>query len=234
MLATGFLATTYINSIGDIRRARQASREAPADSKIYISNFGGGTTGGSLAAMIGPRAYLDVLEKHFADALKAWDAAPQDIPERRLRQLEARVGIQVLAGQGGVAKSECEQTRTLLEARLAERPEDGRSLIGLAWAYVCLGRNADAVRVARQAADSLPIEKDALTGPYFLAGLAEVEARTGHPEEAVKILRQLITAPAGGVVSIARLKIDPVWDPIRSDPDFQKLISEPEPVTIYK
>ena len=157
MLATGFLATTYINSTGDIRRARQASREAPADSKIYISNFGGGTTGGSLAAMIGPRAYLDVLEKRFADALKAWDAAPQDIPERRLRQLEARGGIQVLAGQGGVAKSECEQTRTLLEARLAERPEDGRSLIGLAWAYVCLGRNADAVRVARQAADSLPI-----------------------------------------------------------------------------
>jgi len=30
------------------------------------------------------------------------------------------------------------------------------------------------------------------------------------------------------------LKIDPVWDPIRNDPDFQKLISEPEPETIYK
>jgi TolB-like protein/Flp pilus assembly protein TadD len=234
VLATQFLAATYINSTGDIRRATQACRDVPADSKIYISNFGRGTTGGSLAAMIGSRAYLDVLEKHFADALKGWDAVPQNIPERRLRQLEARVEIQVLAGQSAVAKSECEQTRALLEARLAERPEDGRSLIGLAWAYVCLGRNADAVRVARQAADSLPIEKDALNGPYFLAGLAEIEARTGKPEEAVKILRQLITAPAGQVVPIARLKIDPVWDPIRNDPDFQKLISEPEPETVYK
>jgi ketosteroid isomerase-like protein len=28
--------------------------------------------------------------------------------------------------------------------------------------------------------------------------------------------------------------IDPVWDPIRNDPAFQKLISESEPKTIYK
>jgi hypothetical protein len=146
----------------------------------------------------------------------------------------ARVGIQVLAGLGAAAKPECEQTRALLEARVAERPEDRTSLTGLAWAYVCLGRNADALRVARQAADSLPIEKDAVAGPYFLAGLAEIEARTGKPDEAVKILRQLITAPAGQFISLARLKIDPVWDPIRNDPGFQKLISEPEPETVYK
>jgi serine/threonine-protein kinase len=180
--------------------------------------------------MVDERVYLDVIEKHFADALKAWDTLPSNSPEARLRQLEARVGIQVLAGQGAVAKSECEQTRALLEARLAERPDDRNSLIALAWAYVCLGRNADALRVARQAADSLPIEKDALLGASFLAGLAEIEARTGRAEEAVKILRQLITAPAGQVVSIARLKIDPVWDPIRNRPDFQQLLSGPEQI----
>jgi hypothetical protein len=104
---------------------------------------------------------------HFADALKSWDVASSDTPEARLRQLEARVGIQVLANQGSAAKPECEQTRALLEARLAEWPEDHNSLIALAWAYVCLGRNADALRVARQAADLLPIEKDALAGPVF-------------------------------------------------------------------
>jgi hypothetical protein len=107
-------------------------------------------------------------------------------------------------------------------------------LTALAWVYVCLGRNTDALRVARQAADSLPIEKDALAGPFFLGGLAEIEARTGQPKEAVKILRQLITEPAGQFISLARLKIDPVWDPIRNDPDFQKLLSEPEPETVYK
>jgi TolB-like protein/cytochrome c-type biogenesis protein CcmH/NrfG len=225
-LAAYYLARYYINSTGDIRRARQAFEGVPADSKIALA--------GDVAVTVDERVYLDVFEKHFADALKAWDRLPTNIPEARLHQLMARVGIQVLAGESAVAKSDCEQTRALLESRIAERPEDRTSLTALAWVYVCLGRNADALRVARQAADSLPIEKDALAGPYLLAGLAEIEARTGKPEEAVKILRQLITAPAGGFVSIARLKIDPVWDPIRNDPGFQKLISEPEPATIYK
>jgi hypothetical protein len=54
------------------------------------------------------------------------------------------------------------------------------------------------------------------------------------PEDALKIIHQLITAPAGQFISIARLKIDPVWDPIRDNPDFQKLIAGPEPETVYK
>jgi TolB-like protein/Tfp pilus assembly protein PilF len=229
VLAARFLALTYINSTGDIRRARRAFEGVPAESNFTVAS-----AWGVIAVMIDQRVYLDVFEKHFADALKAWGTTPRNSPEARLRQLEARVGIQVLAGQGAVAKPECEQARALLEARLAERPEDRNSLTALAWVYVCLGRDGEALRVARQAADLLPIEKDALAGPYFLTALAEIEARTGRAEGAVKILRQLITAPAGEVVSIARLKIDPVWDPIRSDPGFQKLLSEPEPATVYK
>jgi TolB-like protein/Tfp pilus assembly protein PilF len=227
-LAAQNLALTYINSTGDIRRARRAFEAVPAESRLSAA-----PAWGTIAVMIDQRVYLDVFERHFTDALKSWDVASSNTPEAVLRQLEARVGIRVLADQGSAAKPECEQMRALLEARLAERPEDRNSLIALAWAYVCLGRNADALRVARQAADSLPIEKDALVGQNFLAGLAEIEARTGHPEEAVKILRQLLTIP-GQYVSIARLKIDPVWNPIRNDPGFQKLISEPEPKTVYK
>jgi hypothetical protein len=68
----------------------------------------------------------------------------------------------------------------------------------------------------------------------FLVGLAQIEAHTGQSEEAVKLLRQLLTMPAGEYISVARLKIDPLWDPIRRDPGFQKLISEPESETIYK
>jgi TolB-like protein/Flp pilus assembly protein TadD len=222
------LALTYIDSTGDIRRARRALEGVPAESGLGVG--GDANPRSTIANMIGMRAYLDVFEKHFDDALEAWVTSPTNAPEARLRQLEARVGIQVIAGEGEVAKSECEQTRALLEARLAERPEDRVSLAALAWVYVCLGRNADALRAARQAADSLPIEKDALAGPYFLVGLAEIEARIGRAEEAVKILRQLITAPAGAVVSIARLKIDPVWDPIRNRPDFQQLLSGPEQI----
>jgi TolB-like protein len=230
-LAADFLARTYVNSAGDVRRAKQAYEGVPTESRTPPAPATGWS---GVSSMIDERVYLDVLERHFADAIKAWDTLPTNAPEARLRQLEARIGIQVIAGQGELAKSECEQARALLEARLAERSEDRASMVALAWVYVCLWRNADAVRVATQAADSLLIEKDALAGRFFLNALAEIEARTGQAEAAVKILHQLITAPAGQVVSVARLRIDPVWDPIRNDPGFQKLLSEPEPATVYK
>jgi TolB-like protein/Flp pilus assembly protein TadD len=223
------LAQTYTNSTGDIQRAKRAWEGVP-DAKGQVSPYGI-----LISQMIREDVYLDVLERRFGDALKAWDLRSTDTAEGRLRQLKARIGIQVLAGQTAAASPQCEQARVLLEAQRAERrPEERISVTELAWVYVCLGRNADALRVAREAAEALPIEKDAFLGVYFLLGLAQIEAHTGQAEEAVKLLRQLLTMPVGEYVSVTRLKIDPVWDPIRSDPGFQKLVSEPEPETVYK
>jgi hypothetical protein len=91
-------------------------------------------------------------------------------------------------------------------------------------------RNADALRLSRQAVNSISIEKDALAGPSFRNGLAQIEARVGAPKEAIKRLRHLLSIPAGIWVSIARFKIDPAWDPIRNRPDFQQLLSGPEQI----
>jgi hypothetical protein len=102
-------------------------------------------------------------------------------------------------------------------------------MMQLAWVYLALGRNADALRLSRQAADTISIEKDELAGPNFQNGLAQIEARAGAPDEAIKRLRRLLSI-SGGRVSIARLKIDPIWDPIRNRPDFQQLLSGPEQV----
>ena len=53
-------------------------------------------------------------------------------------------------------------------------------------------------------------------------------ARIGAASDAIAILRRLLIIPAGETVSIARLKIDPVWDPIRNDPGFQELLKGKE------
>jgi len=223
------LAQTYTNSTGDIRRARQAW-EGISEQRANL-----GPRNIVISEMIGEVEYLDVLERRFPDALKAWETVPTNTPEARLRRLEARVGIQLLAGQNAAAKPECEQARVLLEARLAKRPpEDHITAAELSWVYVCLRRNADALRIVREAVEAEPIEKDMFVGTDFLVGLAQIEAHAGHSEEAVKTLRQLLTIPAGEFISVTRLKIDPVWDPIRNDPGFQKLLSEPESATVYK
>ena len=103
-------------------------------------------------------------------------------------------------------------------------------MMQLSWIDVALQRNSEAVALARRAAESLPPKKDAVEGPELLAGLAQIEARTGHTAEAIKTLQQVLQLPAGMVVSIQRLKIDPVWDPIRSDPGFQDLLTMKEHV----
>jgi len=76
--------------------------------------------------------------------------------------------------------------------------------------------------------DLLPPEKDAVLGSGNLAALAEIQAQTGAATEAVQNLRRLLSIPAGETISIVRLKIDPVWDPIRSDPGFQELLTMKE------
>jgi predicted Zn-dependent protease len=148
----------------------------------------------------------------------------------RFQELAGLVTLRVLAGQTDEAKSAAEEARPLLEAKLREQPDDSFAMSGLSWVYLALGRNADALRFARQAADTLSTQKDALDGPSLQVGLAQIEARAGAPEEAIKRLRSLLSIPAGEVASIARLKIDPVWDPIRNRPDFQQLLSGAEQI----
>ena len=223
------LAQTYTNSTGDIRRARQAWEGIPEQ----LGNSGQREI--VISEMIGESLYLEVLEKNFSGALKAWETVPTNTFQARLLRLEARIGIQLLAGQTAAAKPECEEARVLLEAQVAKRrPEDRTSASELAWIYVCLGRNTDALRIAREAVEAEPLEKDSFVGTDRLVGLAQIEAQAGQSEEAIKTLRHLLTIPAGEFISVTRLKIDPVWDPIRNDPRFQKLLSEPEPETVYK
>jgi len=113
---------------------------------------------------------------------------------------------------------------------LRERPDDTLSMTQLSWVYLALGRRLDALRLAQQAADSLPMEKDALAGPMCAVGLAEIQARTGENANATKGLRRLLAMPAGSEVSLKRLQLDPVWDPIRNDREFQQLLAGKEQI----
>ena len=211
-----------LNATGDIKEARRILASFPPDPKL-TANF----TSGSVSNVIGARAYVSVIERDFAAALKIWENEITD-PAGSRERLCARVAIHVLAGDAAGAQTEAEKARVLVEARLRERPDDTSPLTQLSWIYLALKRNADALKVARQAVSLFPPEKDATQGAAYATGLAEIEARTGETDEAVKSLRWLLSGRAGGFVSIKLLKIDPVWDPIRNDPGFQQLLAGKE------
>jgi TolB-like protein/class 3 adenylate cyclase len=222
------LLIARFNETGDVDSARRALDGFPEATKGIRTT--GATGVGDVRAIIGTMVYLDVMERRFTDAFQALEKEVGNNDLGHLRQLAGRAALSVLAGEPEAAKFAGEEALPLLEARLRERPDDTFAMAELSWVYLALGRNADALRLSRQAADSISIEKDAVSGPGFQSGLAEIEAHAGAPEEAIKRLRRLLSIPAGVVASIARLKIDPVWDPIRNRPDFQQLLSGPEQI----
>jgi TolB-like protein/Flp pilus assembly protein TadD len=218
-VAATLLCRNRLNGTGDIYSARKVFEGFPEAIRTSAISFQG-----DVVAIIGTRAYLDVIEKRFTVALQAFESEVGNADPGHLQKLTVRAVLRTLAGQIEEAKSAGEEALPLLEARLRERPDDTFAMTELSWVYLALGRNGDAVRLARQAADSMPFEKDALSGAYFQNGLAQIEARAGAPEEAVKRLRHLLSIPAGQSVSIALLKVDPIWDSIRNRPDFQELL----------
>jgi TolB-like protein/Tfp pilus assembly protein PilF len=230
--AADTLLKTNLNATGDAQSARRVFDGFPEDIKSDLSGLGpGGYEGGvNVIEAIGIPVYLDLIQRRFSDAFEALEKEPAQNDREHLLQLVGRAVLRLLAEQTEAAKSAAEQALPLLEASLRQRPDDAFAITELSWVYLALGRNADALRLSRQAADLMPIENDALSGPTSQIGLAQTEARAGAPEEAIKRLRRLLSIPAGRVASIALLKIDPVWDPIRNRPDFQQLLSGSEQI----
>ncbi|HEV8419521.1 MAG TPA: tetratricopeptide repeat protein [Candidatus Udaeobacter sp.] len=142
---------------------------------------------------------------------------------------------QRIAGETAQAKADAEQARNTLESLKKDQPDNAFVAAALAVAYAILDQKELALNEAQRATTLLPSNKDHLSGPAFEENLALVEMIVGENSRAIATLTRLLRTPYGGwlysptPITSALLRLDPIWDSLRSDSMFQKLCAEKQP-----
>ena len=187
---------------------------------------------------IGRATILKILcalaDRDFARAEKILAADPKSEFEggnRRFVCHDALLGwIKGAEGDDDAAKAAYAKARPLQLAYVQKWPDDANPLMMLAVVDAALGRKDEALQEGRQAIAMQPIARDAVDGPMLAVDLAQVYLLCGEHELAMKQLEDLAQAPQA--LTYGDLAKLPDWDQLRSDPRFQKLITDLKPIPI--
>jgi tetratricopeptide (TPR) repeat protein len=129
-----------------------------------------------------------------------------------------------LIGDAAGAREVFERARRFAEDDIRLTPGDGAAHSRLAEALAWLGQKEAALAEIKRAQELLPESKDAFDGPQITQSAAEIHAIFGDAADAVALLDGLLQRPSA--VTVATLKLNPVWDPIRKDSRFQALLEK--------
>ncbi len=182
----------------------------------------------------GVRGVQALFERRYAAATEILSKALAGKPDEDRKSLLFMLGLsQQRAGDVAAARATYQSAVQDIQRQLNKVARDSfqeaELRANLGRAYAGLGEAASAIAEGQKAMAMHPTSEDPLEGPAEEERMAHIYALLGDADHAIPILKRLLQIPSGAIITLALLRLDPIWDPIRNDPRFQELAAENRP-----
>jgi tetratricopeptide (TPR) repeat protein len=209
------LAILEKGDFGVAEKAFQAVKSVPLSGELKLK-------------IIGSRCEVFLLERKYQEGLQEAESLPDEQIAELPGGLWAKyyyIGFarKALHDEAG-ARAAFEKAKSAAAEQVNRTPDSEDAHIHLAKVLAQLGEKDAAVSEAQRATELLPESKDAFGGPEITASVAEVYTTLGENDRAIEILEGLLSRPSA--ITVEGLKINPLWDPLRSDPRFQAMLQK--------
>src|SRR6266542_1409331 len=212
----------------------------PAAGRKILQNNPAGPDPDRAVAL--PRWDLAMLERDYATAEKIVTDSPLEDSPWAVDAPKTFYQGRIALARGDIESAQryFAAARPTFEGRVRDDPDVAERHAGLGLLYAYMQRKEDAIREARRAVELEPESQDAFHGAAWAANLALVYALIGEPDQAITLIERLLSTPGPvhcsnfpSSITLADLRLRWEWDPLRSNPRFQKILAGPEPKTVY-
>jgi eukaryotic-like serine/threonine-protein kinase len=171
--------------------------------------------------------YIPLLQRNYEEVLEELDQNPGFTLTTQFEYITGDLFRAILyhySGDHNRARTFFQSVQNHLSAEIDQNPSDPRLYISMGITLAGLGRRDEAIRHGERAVEILPLSREAYRGAYLLEGLARIYTMTGEFQKAIDALETLLSRPSH--LNYVLIRLDPVWDPLRGEARFQKLITE--------
>jgi serine/threonine protein kinase/tetratricopeptide (TPR) repeat protein len=214
-----FRAHIEMTSQADTRPFRAAIEKIRTNDPVFAEN-----------EMQRAEFFLALFERDPVAAGRAAEA----LPENNATNDEAELGRNFWKGVVARMKGDVAAARVAFTTARGEQEEAVRArsynaplLCGLGLIDAGLERKEEAMREGRRAVELTPVAKDSLTGAFVVTYFALICAWTGERDLAIEQLEIAARIPAGP--DYGELRLNPIWDSLRGDPRFEKIVNSLAP-----